>query len=1165
VKAPSPQSTEKVAAQQPKVTFDEVPAKPVASSAQSLAAETGKPPVGILKRSGTDPSLLDTQKDTQPTQDPSRQDTQAWDGAPSPGHLLRMASAETVTSSATTQLLPGARSQSLLSLPSGDLEERSLDKDLLQAFEEVSLADEKDDELQAALREAEAAELQAQKAAEAVRSQRQRLAEEQAREAEKRKVEAEVAARLAEEQKALEAEKRKVEAEVAARLAEEQKAREAEKQKREAEVAARLAEETKAREAEELKAASVRKLVQAAAEQQAREKAEEQARRQAMAEKQKREAEEQERKAEEQKAALTSEERIRAEVMARLAVEREAREAGERKRLETEVAARLAEEEREQEARKRKRMEDEAVARLAAEAEEHKHKEAEEQKARLQQEHRERKLQEAKDRKAMAQKLREVQEQAMKDELAKIRAEEAAAKQTTATAISPADVSAAASALKPAEVVPKAPKAKDADCELPQLSEEEVVKYKGWWNRLRSDDGSEAAAVTATQVPAAAAESAAPPQVAVAEAKALESAPATEAPTPAVTPELQAMIEKLAREMLQSMNPTLPSPPPPKPIKEEPVASTPPQAVQPVAAAPAPPVLSPAPSSATPIPAKASMPTSLNPNRINSSTHPAEYKEFGRFCESNPAANELKSAYAKGGAFRMQAFAKFVKAGCNGLALEAVLRYKKQSEELQEDEGHYYPYSEIVEFFKDTEKAEAFCRTSTCRNNPGIKTYLFYQRERRCVSTRGLDEISVSLGADPSFAMELMESIKGNDPNNAGCAHHVPPSRSNSGADLPAPPPKPDPAAEVPKKKGSELELELLPDTDIKAFISTWVTALEALESQEKLIEMIVDAKTGMGEKRKALQSLGPNPDPKAVQLILTQATPFVIAYKKHVKVATNLISSQKKESQPKKKAKDMGIPKRRARKRNASAKRRQFLRMVAGTVASLKISFKLGFDVQNHPVQSWDDESRSRAFAITVHGDEGQVMKSDVMHINSDGDNVSLQHLQQSLVDSLSLCADKNNCLGFTLHIVSGKGDWKWRKDWLKQTRFYGNAAGRDGLCQRCLASKDSWLDPLLERFNNATDIQNARATAVGNIPLKNLAGWQPEMEVPDLLHCCWLGCARDLNGSLCLLMASKFYDGATFDERFAELRKDMQLWCQNNNLRPSTIDDISTLPRIA
>ena len=31
----------------------------------------------------------------------------------------------------------------------------------------------------------------------------------------------------------------------------------------------------------------------------------------------------------------------------------------------------------------------------------------------------------------------------------------------------------------------------------------------------------------------------------------------------------------------------------------------------------------------------------------------------------------------------------------------------------------------------------------------------------------------------------------------------------------------------------------------------------------------------------------------------------------------------------------------------------------------------------RNHPVQSWDDESRSRAFAITVHGDEGQAKRS--------------------------------------------------------------------------------------------------------------------------------------------------------------------------------------------
>ena len=92
---------------------------------------------------------------------------------------------------------------------------------------------------------------------------------------------------------------------------------------------------------------------------------------------------------------------------------------------------------------------------------------------------------------------------------------------------------------------------------------------------------------------------------------------------------------------------------------------------------------------------------------------------------------------------------------------------------------------------------------------------------------------------------------------------------------------------------------------------------LEALESQQALIDLIVDAKTGMGEKRKALQSLGPNPNAEAAQAILnqaqplayrkkskntpnhkcpicpTQAAPYVLAYKKHVKVANNLNLNQ--------------------------------------------------------------------------------------------------------------------------------------------------------------------------------------------------------------------------------------------------------------------------------
>ena len=99
VKAPSPQSTEKLAPP-PRVTFEELPLKAAACSPPDL--EGVQPPAGILKKSGDAPALLETQKDTQASQDPSRADTQQWDGEPSPGHLARMASVETVTSSGTT-------------------------------------------------------------------------------------------------------------------------------------------------------------------------------------------------------------------------------------------------------------------------------------------------------------------------------------------------------------------------------------------------------------------------------------------------------------------------------------------------------------------------------------------------------------------------------------------------------------------------------------------------------------------------------------------------------------------------------------------------------------------------------------------------------------------------------------------------------------------------------------------------------------------------------------------------------------------------------------------------------------------------------------------------------------------------------------------------------
>ena len=242
--------------------------------------------------------------------------------------------------------------------------------------------------------------------------------------------------------------------------------------------------------------------------------------------------------------------------------------------------------------------------------------------------------------------------------------------------------------------------------------------------------------------------------------------------------------------------------------------------------------------------------------------------------------------------------------------------------------------------------------------------------------------------------------------------------------------------------------------------------------------------------------------------------------------------------------------------------------------------------------MQSWSDAEKATAFPISIHGDEGQtkrsrnlliiswsplasskesmygkfpycVIKSDYFHYEGD-ENVTLSHLQEDLVKSLNLCADRANGLNATLHVCAGKGDWKWRKEWLQQTRFYGKVThGSHGICPRCFAAKNDWLD-VHERFNNDADVLRAQATAVGeNIALKQLSGWTCNMELPDLLHCIWLGTGRDLTGSLCMEMAEKRQDlvGSTYDERLDCLRRDMQAWCASHGIRPSTIDELSFL----
>ena len=204
---------------------------------------------------------------------------------------------------------------------------------------------------------------------------------------------------------------------------------------------------------------------------------------------------------------------------------------------------------------------------------------------------------------------------------------------------------------------------------------------------------------------------------------------------------------------------------------------------------------------------------------------------------------------------------------------------------------------------------------------------------------------------------------------------------------------------------------------------------------------------------------------------------------------------------------------------------------------------------------------SISETSSISENPKHSEVIKSDFFHYDGDK-NVTLSHLQHDLVMSLNQCSDKGNGLGATLHVVAGKGDWKWRKEWLQQTRFYGKVThGSHGICPRCFAAKNDWVD-VKERFNNDEDVARAQETAVGeNIAMKQLSGWSCNMEVPDLLHCIWLGTGRDLVGSRCLEMAETRQDlvGATYDQRLASLRKDIQAWCAARGIRPSTIDELS------
>ena len=81
--------------------------------------------------------------------------------------------------------------------------------------------------------------------------------------------------------------------------------------------------------------------------------------------------------------------------------------------------------------------------------------------------------------------------------------------------------------------------------------------------------------------------------------------------------------------------------------------------------------------------------------------------------------------------------------------------------------------------------------------------------------------------------------------------------------------------------------------------------------------------------------------------------------------------------------------------------------------------------------------------------------------------------------------------------------------------------------------------------------------------MPILNLIGYHVSAEYCDLLHCLWLGTARDAVGSHVMLLAENM-PGARqlelWDMRLSFIYEDFAAWCRQHKIRPSTIDGLSS-----
>ncbi|CAL1162079.1 unnamed protein product [Cladocopium goreaui] len=141
-----------------------------------------------------------------------------------------------------------------------------------------------------------------------------------------------------------------------------------------------------------------------------------------------------------------------------------------------------------------------------------------------------------------------------------------------------------------------------------------------------------------------------------------------------------------------------------------------------------------------------------------------------------------------------------------------------------------------------------------------------------------------------------------------------------------------------------------------------------------------------------------------------------------------------------------------------------------------------------HHPVLSLDEEQRCKAVAVTLHGDEGEskrsknvlilswssigihgpslktkfpfcVIKSDLF-VTQEKKNLTMLELQKAFVRMMNDCS-RSTVDGYSLWYVCGKGDWKHKKDWLCEKRYWSTQGSHSaGMCRRCFCTGASYMD---------------------------------------------------------------------------------------------------------